>query len=431
MPFDNPTSPRRRIAVVGAGISGLATAMLLAKENDVVLHEAEPRLGGHARTISAGLDGNRAVDTGFIVFNYINYPHLTSMFQKLDVQVEKSNMCFGVTIDDGRLEYGLRNPAALFAQRRNLVHPGFLGMVRDIFRFNSNAEAVARNGGMTIDELVEELGLGRWFRECYLRPIGSAIWSTGTSRIGEFPAETLVRFFRNHALLGVSGQHQWWTVKGGSREYVNRLAKHLMGLGVQIRTSAPVKKVLRFGDHVRVVGSQGPEAYDQVVLACHSDQSLRLLERPTSAEQATLSNIHFQNNDAVLHRDPGMMPRRRACWSSWVYQSSSGQDGQKVSITYWMNLLQNIPESDPLFVTLNPVRPIKDEAVYNRTVFRHPVYDRATLAAQARISDIQGKNRTWFAGAWTRNGFHEDGFASATRIARSLTGMTLVHGATE
>lgn len=429
MPFDNPSLPRRRIAVVGGGVSGLAAAWFLAKDNDIVLHEAEPRLGGHARTVLAGCRGNRPVDTGFIVFNYANYPHLTSMFRDLDVPVERSDMSFGVTIDGGRLEYALRSPAALFAQRRNLVRPGFLRMVRDILRFNAGAEAAAEGGGMTIDDLVGELGLGRSFRDFYLMPICGAIWSTGCGRIGEFPAETLVRFFRNHALLGASGQHQWWTVKGGSREYLNRLSGHLRSIGVQIRTGDPVRKVLRADGHVGVAAGRGVETYDHVVLACHSDQALGILDRPSAAERSALSNIRFQSNDAVLHRDPGMMPRRRACWSSWVYQSCP--DRSRLGVTYWMNRLQNIPNDDPLFVTLNPVRPISEDAVYDRTVFRHPVYDRNAISAQERIAQIQGMHRTWFAGAWLRNGFHEDGFASAARISRAFTGMAPVHGASD
>ena len=421
MSIEFPPSFRRRIAIVGGGISGMAAAYLLAAENDVVLFESEWRLGGHARTVLAGKTGGRAVDTGFIVFNYSNYPYLTSMFRELDVPVERSDMSFGVTVDDGRIEYGLHTLSALLAQKRNLARPGFARMVRDIFRFNALAEEYADSDDATIDDVIAELRLGRWFKDFYLRPICGAIWSTGANRIGSFPAGTLVRFFRNHALLGASGQHQWWTVSGGSREYVNRLSRHLRSQGARLRVGEPVRKVLRHPNRVTVVGKRGSQDFDHIVLACHSDQALALLEKPTAEEQAALSGIRFQSNDIFLHWDSSQMPRRRACWSSWVYQARTLQKRSKIGVTYWMNRLQNIPLSDPLYVTLNPVAPIPDQLIYDHCVFRHPVYDRASLAARKILAGLQGRRRTWFAGAYLRNGFHEDGFASAVRIKRALT----------
>ena len=420
MPFDSLGEQRCRIAVIGGGISGLAAARLLSDNNDVVLYEARTRLGGHARTAIAGRHGDQAVDTGFIVFNYANYPHLTSLFRELGVPVERSDMSFGVSIGNGKLEYGLRSPAALFAQKRNLADPRFFGMVRDILRFNSRGEDAARDSGATIDELVDGLDLGSWFRRYYLRPICGAIWSTGTGKIGEFPAEALMRFLRNHALLGVSGQHQWWTVSGGSLTYVKLLSEALKARNVKFMTGSAITKVIRRNDGIRVVSKDGFANYDQAVLACHADQALKLLDRPTAAERSALSSIGFQSNDAVLHCDPELMPCRRACWSAWVYQADSRAGSGKIGVTYWMNRLQNIPETDPLFVTLNPVRQIREDLIYDRTVFRHPIFNGAALAAQQRIFRMQGQNRTWFAGAWLRNGFHEDGIASAHRIARAF-----------
>lgn len=420
MSFDVPIPIRRKIAIVGGGISGLAAAYLLAEKNDITLFEAEANLGGHARTVIAGRNGDQAVDTGFIVFNYANYPHLTAMFRDLDVPVEKSDMSFGATIDNGRVEYGLRSLSALVAQRRNLSRPGFYRMVRDIMRFNERAEASASSDAITIDELVAELRLGDWFRDYYLRPICGAIWSTGTDQIGQFPARTLVRFFRNHALMSTTGQHQWWTVSGGSREYVTRLSAHLASVGCDLRSATPVQSVLRSGGVVRVASERGVETFDDVIFACHSDQALRLLEAPTKDEKAILGAIQYQDNHAILHADEAQMPRAKGCWSSWVYKAESNQDASGIGVTYWMNRLQNIPESDPLFVTLNPLQSVREDRIYDQKTFRHPVFDRAALDAQSKIKTIQGENNTWFAGAYLRNGFHEDGFASAVRVARDF-----------
>lgn len=418
--LSNEARPQR-VAIIGGGISGLATAYLLSPRFAVSLYEAEPRLGGHARTVLAGINGDQPVDTGFIVFNYANYPHLTKLFRDLDVPVEKSDMSFGASIDGGRIEYGLRNLSALTAQKTNLLRPGFARMVRDILRFNAEAEALAEDDAATIGELMDAMRLGRWFQEYYLTPLSGAIWSTPPDQIRDFPARALLQFFRNHALLSTSGQHQWWTVSGGSVEYVRRLEKVLRGRAVAIHAGTPVRAVSRTGTHsvVHTAGGQS-EPFDQVVFACHSDQALRLLERATTAEQAALSALRFQDNDMILHRDETQMPKRRAVWSSWVYAADTRRPQPAIGVSYWMNRLQNIPESDPLFVTLNPSAPVREELIYDQTTFRHPVFDSAALAAQRRLRAMQGENNTWFAGAYTRHGFHEDGFASAVRIAQAL-----------
>jgi len=416
----HPLRPQR-VAIVGAGISGLAAAYLLAPHYAVTLYEAAPRLGGHVRTVMAGRNGDQAVDTGFIVFNYANYPHLTRMFMDLDVPVKRSDMSFGASVDEGRIEYALRNLRGVFGQRRNLMRPGFLRMLRDIARFNARAEATATDDSMTIGDLIDRLVLGEWFQRYYLLPICGAIWSTPPDEVAAFPARTLVRFFRNHALLSAGGQHQWWTVDGGSIEYVRRLEHHLRGRGVAIHTGRPVASVTRDGCQCTVhVAGQRPETFDQLILACHSDQALRILAQPTPQETAALSAIRYQNNHAVLHCDARLMPRRRACWSNWVYNADTSREAAAIGVTYWMNRLQGIPESDPLFVTLNPVREVAKDRIYDSTVFRHPVFDHAAVRAQAALHDLQGANNTWFAGAYTRHGFHEDGFASAVRIVRGM-----------
>lgn len=421
MPFD-ATRPRKpRIAIVGGGISGLSAAWALNGIGDVTLFEAEPRLGGHARTVVAGKRGDQPVDTGFIVFNYANYPHLTRLFRDLEVPVEKSCMSFGATIDGGRLEYGLKTVDAVFGQRRNLGDPRFWTMLRDILRFNARAEAAATSDEMTIDDLVQQLSLGPWFRQHYLLPICGAIWSTGSEKVGAFPARSLVQFFRNHALLSAQGQHQWWTVSGGSVEYVRRLQAALSARGVDLRPGCPVQTVHRDETGIVVRTAHGPEApFDEVVFATHPDQTLRMMARPSPAEAQALSAIRYQDNRTVLHRDKTQMPRARRCWSSWVYQAETGHEAPGIGVTYWMNRLQNIPADDPLFVTLNPVREIPQESIYDEVTFRHPVFDRAALAAQDRLAALQGDRGTWFAGAWSRHGFHEDGIASAMRVARGM-----------
>ncbi|GAB4388334.1 NAD(P)/FAD-dependent oxidoreductase [Albidovulum sp.] len=421
MAFDTQPAAPRRIAIIGGGIAGLYAARLLSAAHRVTLYEAAPRLGGHARTVVAGRNGDQPVDTGFIVFNHANYPHLGRLFDDLGVPVEKSDMSFGASLEDGRLEYALRSPGALLARRRNALQPGFWAMLRDIVRFNRLAPAAAASGDMTLAGLVAHLGLGRWFEANYLRPMCAAIWSTPAVRIGAFPARPMVRFFLNHGLMSASGQHQWWTVKGGSIAYVGRLAADLARRGVILRTAAPVTSVTREAEGVRLRsrGSE-PERFDEVVLACHADVALRLIADPAPEERAALSAIRFQDNRAVLHADAALMPRRRRAWSAWNYVSGRGAADEGVGVTYWMNRLQNIPEDDPLFVTLNPPRALHEECIYDETVFRHPVFDRAALVAQERIDAMQGARNTWFAGAWLRHGFHEDGCASALRVARGL-----------
>ncbi|MGI9391523.1 MAG: NAD(P)/FAD-dependent oxidoreductase [Boseongicola sp.] len=420
MSYDAMPIVPQRVAVIGGGISGLAAAYSLAPLHAVTLFEAAPRLGGHARTVIAGINGDQPVDTGFIVFNHSNYPHLTQMFSDLDVPIVKSDMSFGASINDGEIEYGL-GFKSLTAQRRNLLRPGFARMLRDILRFNRKAEAAAIDDDTTVGELMELLRLGEWFQRFYLMPFCGAIWSTPPAEIRSFPAKTLVQFFRNHALLNTFGQHQWWTVDGGSIEYVRRLEHNLRGSGVAIQTRCPVESVTRNGRQSIVHGAMGSDGpFDHVVFACHSDQALRILAQPTVQERTALSAIRFQDNQMILHRDTSQMPHRKAVWSSWVYKADTTRPETAVGVTYWMNRLQNIPKRDPLFVSLNPSRNVPDKLIYDQTCFRHPVFDTGAMAAQRQLSEMQGQNNTWFAGAYTRHGFHEDGFASAVRIAQMM-----------
>lgn len=422
MPFETPARHPRRIAVIGGGISGMAAAWLLAPGDRVTLFEAAPRLGGHARTVVAGRNGDQPVDTGFIVFNHANYPNLTAMFEALDVPTTPSTMSFGASFDAGACEYNLNSLDQIFASRRNLADPRFLRMIRDILHFNRNALKAARDPAMTIGELLDTLGVGRWFRERYIAPFSGAIWSTPKEQIMRFPARAMVRFFENHALLGYSGQHQWHTVQGGSVEYVRRLTLDLTARGVDLRTSAPVAAVRRgpAGVEVRAKGGES-EQFDSVIFATHSDDTLAMLADATPDERATLGAVRYQDNHAVLHADASLMPKRRKVWASWTYTEHSPADRERISLSYWMNSLQPIPHDDLHIVTLNPTRPIDERLIYDTNTFRHPVFDLAAFAAQDRIRATNGANNTWFAGAWMRNGFHEDGFASAVDVVEAMS----------
>ena len=420
MPFETPPAPPRTVAVIGGGISGMGAAYYLAPNAKVTLFEAEHRLGGHARTVVAGRHRDQPVDTGFIVFNYVNYPNLVRLFEELQVPVVESDMSFAASIGGGAIEYGLHSLKALFAQRKNLMRPQYLRMLADIMRFNAQAASLANDSSQTLGEFMDELGMGVWFRDYYLTPISGAIWSTPKEEIMDFPAQALVRFFQNHNLLQASGQHQWWTVHGGSIEYVTRLERALSERGVTIVTNAGVDKVKRVAGGVEIRRDGQWQRFDEVVFATHSDDSLALLADPTAQEQAALGAVRYQPNEMVLHADRRAMPLREVTWASWNYTERAGHSGGPIDLTYWMNRLQPIPKSDPLFVTLNSRGEIADDLIYDTATFRHPVYDLAALAAQGTVRAMNGTGNTWFCGAWMKNGFHEDGLASAIDVVNAM-----------
>lgn len=396
---------------------------MLAETHDVTLFEAENRLGGHARTVIAGKRGDQPVDTGFIVFNYANYPHLARLFDRLDVPVVKSDMSFGASIRGGALEYGLASVNAIFAQRRNVLNPNFLGMLRDVMRFNARALRHTSDPDQTIGEFLGGMGLGPWFRDYYLYPLTGAIWSTPKTKMGDFPAHAMIRFMENHALLNHTGQHQWYTVAGGSVSYVDRLGDDMRRLGVTLRLGCPVSGVRRGPSGVAVRAHGGDwEEFDEVVFATHSDDTLRMLSDATPHERADLGAIRYQPNDIVLHADASVMPRRRAVWSSWNYTEAEARRDGQIDLTYWMNRLQPIPQDDLHFVTLNTNRTIREELIYDQVTLCHPVYDLPALAAQQRVRASNGRDRTWFCGAWLKHGFHEDGLSSAVDVVHGLTG---------
>lgn len=421
MPFETGTAVPKKIAVIGAGISGMGAAHTLASDHRVVLFEAENRLGGHARTRMAGKNRDQAVDTGFIVFNYANYPNLTKLFDHLDVPVIKSNMSFGASFSGGRMEYGLASLNALFAQRSNIASPKFLRMVRDILRFNAKGLEASQDHTMTIGELLKKLNLSDYFRDHYLLPFSGAIWSTPKEKILDFPAYAMMRFFDNHALLGATGQHQWYTVDGGSQEYVTRLGADMVQRGIDIRLGAPIDAVRRTeaGAEVKTHGADW-ETFDDVVFATHSDDSLRMLSDATEAEKSVLGAVRYQPNKIVLHSDTSIMPKRRQVWSSWIYSEDAQRTDKEINLTYWMNSLQPWLKGEDMMVTLNTTRPIKEELIWDEVTLQHPVYDLEAIAAQEAAAAMNGTNRTWFCGAWMKNGFHEDGLSSGLDVVQAL-----------
>ncbi|SNT73958.1 NAD(P)/FAD-dependent oxidoreductase [Paracoccus seriniphilus] len=404
---------RTRIAVIGSGISGLGTAWLLDPHHDITLFEAEARAGGHARTVHAeGVD----VDTGFIVCNRRTYPLFIPMLERLGIALEASDMSFSASFDGGRYEYGTFSARAMFAQPLCLMDAGHWRLIRDILRFFRHANNHAGHEG-SIGELIGTLGLGDEFRDRFLLPISGAIWSSPTADMMQFPAGTFVRFFHNHGLLSVGGQPQWLTVKGGSRRYVDAI---LAGLRGGLRLSSPVRSVRRQADGVILSTAQGEERFDRVVFATHAPQALAALEQADPDEVAILGAMRTQANRVVLHSDPQLMPRRRSAWASWNYVTKGGipSTDRPISLSYWMNRLQNLTTPRPLIVTLNPEtepRHIHDEAS-----FAHPQFDAAAISAQGRLHEIQGRGGVFYAGAWTRHGFHEDGLLSALRVAQAM-----------
>lgn len=432
MPLETGPAVPRKIAVIGAGISGMGAAHALANDHKVVLFEAEDRLGGHARTRMAGKNRDQAVDTGFIVFNYANYPHLTQLFADLDVPVTKSNMSFGASFSGGRMEYGLASMNALFAQRSNIASPKFLRMVRDILKFNAKGLEASRDESMTIGELLKELNLSDYFRDHYLLPFSGAIWSTPKEKILDFPAYAMMRFFDNHALLGATGQHQWYTVDGGSREYVTRLGDDMVKRGVDIRLGAPIDAVRRTatGADVKTNGANW-EAFDEVIFATHSDDTLGMLPDATEAEKSVLGAVCYQPNKIVLHSDTSIMPKRRQVWSSWIYSEDARKTDKEINLTYWMNSLQPWLTGEDMMVTLNSNRPIREDLIWDEVTLRHPVYDLAAIAAQQAAVAMNGSNHTWFCGAWMKNGFHEDGLSSGLDVVNALNAVERIDVAAE
>ena len=410
-----------KIAIIGSGISGLGAAYLLHPRHDITLYEKEADVGGHSRTIDIETaDGKIPVDTGFIVFNRRNYPRLCTLFEQLEVPVAKSSMSFGVSIDGGWFEYGTERLVNLFAQKRNLGRLAFYRMLLDIMRFNRCAKQFIQTyPSATVRECLQGLRLGEWFQHYYLLAMGGAIWSTPAQDMLTFPAKTMVQFFDNHGLLTVNDQPQWYTVKGGSREYVRLISA---GFRDNIRCHCPVERVERNTEQAIVYDAKGnAEKFDQVIFACHSDQALRLIAQPSNQEREILGDIRYQSNQVYVHCDTQFMPKQRSAWSSWVYLSQSDKGrGSTMCLSYWMNNLQPLTIRQPIIVTLNPAQPPSTELIYDQHAFEHPLFDQAAISAQEKLYAIQGRDRFWFCGAWQRYGFHEDGLNSAVIMAKKI-----------
>jgi predicted NAD/FAD-binding protein len=413
-----------RIAIIGSGIAGNAAAWALAtgSSHEIVVYEQDGRAGGHAATVDIDYEGARlSVDTGFIVYNELNYPNLTRLFAHLGVATETSDMGFSVSSNDGALEWAGRPTGiinGLFARRRNLISLSHLNMIREMFRFNKAASEDRAAGRLTSESIGAYLDRGNYsrrFREEYLVPMGAAIWSMPPRSLIEFPADSFISFFDNHRLLHWN-RPVWRTVTGGSRAYVEKLTAPFRG---RIRLGAAVTGIVRHDLGATVSDATGhSERYDQVVIAAHSDQALAMLTDASAGERAVLGAIPYRPNDVWLHRDPALMPRRKAAWSAWnVLQSG---DGDEITLTYWMNALQNIDRGKPLFVTLNPRTPPRSDLVFGRYSYSHPQYRTGVAAAQKALPEIQGRNRVWFCGAWTGYGFHEDGLSSGLAVAETL-----------
>ncbi|TLX22391.1 NAD(P)/FAD-dependent oxidoreductase [Thermomonas fusca] len=408
-----------RIAIVGSGIAGLASAWLLSQAHEVVLFEANDYLGGHTHTHAVEQAGRSyRVDTGFIVHNPAHYPLLTRLFDTLGVATAPTTMSFSVHSERTGLEYNATTLDTLFCQRRNLLSPRFLGMVRDLFRFYRQAPSllVGDGPGPGIGDWLEANGYGAAFRDDHLVPMASALWSSPPEQILRFPARYLVQFMANHQMLQVSGRPEWRVVRDGSASYVEALRARWQ---VQERLRCPVRSVTRDGHGVVVESAAGSERFDQIVLACHSDQALALLADASVNERDVLGAIAYQPNDVVLHTDASLLPRNRKAWAAWN-AFLPGDPGAPCTVSYCMNLLQGLHSPDPFVVTLNRSEAIAPDKVLRRLRYHHPVYDAASVAAQQRKAAIQGHNHTWFAGAYWGWGFHEDGMRSAVEVAAGL-----------
>ncbi|MET0660016.1 MAG: FAD-dependent oxidoreductase [Steroidobacteraceae bacterium] len=402
-----------KIAIVGSGIAGNVVGYHLSCEHDITLYEAASHIGGHSHTHEVWHEGRQlAVDTGFIVFNRRTYPFFSKLLDDLGVEAQASEMSFSVQCPATGLEYNGTTLNRLFAQRSNLLRPTFWRMIRDILRFNREAPALLEDGEVeiSIGDYLRMRGYSRQFVDCYILPMGAAIWTASPRTLQQFPARYFVRFFHNHGMLSINDRPQWLTIRDGSARYVERLTASFRD---RIRLSMPVELVRRTpaGVMVKAAGCE-PERYDALFLACHSDQALKLLADPSDAERSTLGAMRYQRNEVVLHRDTSVLPRRRLAWAAWNYHVLD-RETDRVAVTYNMNLLQRLETRVPLLVSLNMTDRLDPAAVIKKLSYEHPIYTPEAVAAHSRQAAINGVNRTYFCGAYWRYGFHEDGVASA------------------
>ena len=414
------------IAIIGCGISGLSAAYYLRANHDLTLYESAASIGGHTATVDVDWQGRRyAIDTGFIVYNDWTYPNFIELMQTLGVKTKPTEMSFSVRCDHNGLEYGGNNLDTLFAQRRNLLRPSFHKMLQDILRFNREAVRDLDSGRLsattTLGEYLVENGYGKAFIQHYLLPMGSAIWSAAIDGMADFPLLFFIRFFKNHGLLSVNNRPQWHVIEGGSRAYLEPLTRSFKQA---IRCNARIASVCRRPGGVELVMSDGHRVqYDQVIFACHSDQALALLDDATQAEREALGAIPYQSNEVVLHTDDSLLPRCRRAWSSWNYWLREGEQSRAV-LNYNMNILQGLDAQTTFCVTLNATESIAADKIIDSFEYSHPVFSLEAISAAKRIEDFNGLNRSWFAGAYLGNGFHEDGVASARKVADAINRIT-------
>ncbi len=408
-----------RVAVVGSGIAGLSAAWMLAREHQVTLYEADQRLGGHTHTVDVSLDGQTfPVDTGFLVFNHRTYPELTRLFAQLGVATVASDMSFSVKLESPELEWSGTSLNTVFGQRANLARADFWRMLRDILRFNREATADSTlSDSQSLGDYLKRKAYGQPFVDWYLLPMAAAIWSCPASQMLEFPLASFVAFCRNHGLLQVFDRPQWRTVVGGGREYVNKLAAGI----AEIHLGQPVESIRPRGARIEVGCDHLSGLYDQVVLACHSDQSQRLLARHYETVSRQLGHLPYQDNRAVLHTDASLLPGRRALWSAWNYQSGMGElDARPVAVNYLINQLQPLPVKTPVIVSLNPLQAPDPGLIHGEFRYSHPLFTRESSRAQLALRALNGNDGIWLAGAWMGYGFHEDGLVSALNVARRM-----------
>jgi predicted NAD/FAD-binding protein len=408
-----------RIAVVGSGIAGLGSAWLLSQRHEVVLFEADDRLGGHTDTHAVEVGGrNLAIDTGFIVYNDLHYPLLARLFDVLGVASQPTTMSFSVHEERSGLQYNAGSLRGLFCQPRNLVDPRYWRLLADLRRFYREAPALLDEDGPgpTLGNYLETHAYSAAFRDAHLVPMASALWSSPSARILDFPAVHLVRFMANHHMLQVDGRPCWRVVSGGSRRYIDAMTRRWQ---VEVRTGCAVLGVQRTANDVRVTTCAGSETFDAIVLACHADDALAVLDDAGVRERSILRDLAFQDNEAVLHTDARLLPPNRRAWAAWNAHVSADAEAP-CTVSYWMNALQSIDGPEPLIVTLNRTAAIDPAKVLRTCRYRHPVQTRASVAAQQRKSEIQGVAHTWFAGAYWGHGFHEDGLRSALDVARAF-----------
>lgn len=407
-----------KTAVIGTGISGLSAAYCLSKTDDITVFEKKDYAGGHARTVSADVDGrNVAVDTGFIVFNKENYPNFLKMITHLSVPFVKSNMSFGASVNHGAIEYCSHH---IFAQKRNIFRLSFWRMLFDIVKFNKKSHAYLKgeDHDMTLGQYLDEINMGAWFRKYYLQAMGAAIWSSSTDFICQYPARTFLQFFYNHGLLRTDNHLQWYTIEGGSKNYVARLTD---GIKDRIKFNCGVASVTRKNGRVMITDEHGQiYEFDRVVFGSHADQTVRMISDLSDQEREILSAFQYQKNETVLHSDLDFMPRRKKAWASWVYLTDQKQERDHVSLSYWMNNLQPLDTDRAILNTMNPTTQPKDNTVYDRYRFSHPLFNNQTDRNQKRIKEIQGAGNYWYCGAWQGYGFHEDGLKSAVDMLRVM-----------